>query len=88
MCPQLSNPRNGRVVYYTFDMDYPPFEISTTATYECNTGYGLTPGVDPIRTCQSDDESLNGVWTGQALSCSGKLTMLIFLKNFFKCVIF
>ncbi len=72
MCPQLSSPSNGRVVYYTLDTDFPPFELTSTATYECTSGYGLTPsGVDPVRMCQSDTDSLNGVWTGQALACSG-----------------
>ncbi len=72
MCPQLSNPPNGVVSFYTLEIDFPPFELDTTATYMCNSGYGLTPsGVDPIRLCESDDDSLNGVWTGQTLFCSG-----------------
>ena len=72
MCPQLSNPANGLVRFSTLEMDFPPFELGTTATYVCNSGFGLTPsGVDPIRLCESDDDSLNGVWTGQELFCSG-----------------
>ena len=74
MCPQLPNPTNGMVAYSTLEADFPPFELGVTARYECNSGYGLTPsGVNPVRTCQSDADSLNGVWTGQALACSGIL---------------
>ncbi|XP_064387965.1 uncharacterized protein LOC135336171 isoform X3 [Halichondria panicea] len=74
MCPQLSNLTNGLVSFSTLEMDFPPFELGTTATYMCNSGYGLTPsGVDPIRLCESDDDSLNGVWTGQELFCSAVL---------------
>ena len=75
MCPQLPTPNNGGVVYTTLEANSTSFELNVTARYECNPGYGLTPsGVSPVRTCQSDEESLNGIWTGQAFNCSGTHT--------------
>ena len=67
MCPQLPDPTNGGVAYSTLEANSTSFELGVTASYECDPGYGLTPsGVSPVRTCQS-----NGIWSGQALDCSG-----------------
>ncbi len=43
----------------------PPYNVATTASYTCDTGYGLSG--EGTRTCQEGDRtSANGVWSGTA----------------------
>ena len=44
-----------------------PFDYLTTATYSCNTGFGLSGG-DTIRTCVGSSSG-PGEWDGTAPTC-------------------
>ena len=68
-CSALPQPENGQIDYS--DVSGSAFELGTTATYSCNTGYGLSEAL-VTRTCQSDDQSLNGEWSGESPTCIGK----------------
>ena len=48
-----------------------PFGLATTATYSCDSGYGLMGG-DTVRTCEENEGSVIGAWSGMASSCGGK----------------
>ena len=45
------------------------------ATYSCNTGFGLSGGVE-TQTCGEDVSGPNGVWEGVVPTCEG--TELLF----------
>ena len=68
MCPLLSDPGNG-VITYSEDSS-PSLGFMETATYSCNTGFGLSGG-DTVRTCVGAAGS-SGEWTGTAPTCQGK----------------
>ncbi len=51
---------------------FAPFDYLTVAAYTCNPGYGLSGG-DSIRTCEGDDSSTTGEWSGTAPACESKL---------------
>ena len=68
MCANLPDLANGTVVYSP-DTNF-PFEFMTVATYVCDSGFGLI-GTE-TRTCDHDDSSPNGKWTGMAAFCDGK----------------
>ncbi len=66
MCPDLSDPANGQIVYD--DDTQAPFMVNTTATYSCAVGFTLQ-GFDK-RTCVGS--SRNGMWSGTEPSCEGE----------------
>ena len=66
-CPELSSPTNGLIAFAT-DTDA-PFDYQTTATYSCNTGFGLSAG-DSVRICTAS-LSGGGEWSGSPLTCEG-----------------
>ena len=70
MCPDLANPTNG-YIDYTSDT-IAPFMLTTTATYRCSAGFGITGGVSPTRTCVEDGSNVVGMWSGTDLTCSGE----------------
>ena len=61
----LGRINNGQISYDTFDFDY-----GTTATYSCDTGFGLSGG-DKERVCGGNGSSPNGVWNGVTPHCEG-----------------
>ncbi len=69
MCPDLSDPTNGRVTFLGDSIA--PFILDTMATYSCEAGYGLNSTVP--RTCvdESDETDPVGAWDGDAPTCSG-----------------
>ena len=63
MCPLLDALVNGQIMY---DPDMTaPFDFGTTATYSCDSGYGLSGGTS-VRTCESEG------WSGSAPTCQGE----------------
>ncbi len=60
---------NGAI---TFSPESFPTDYQTTASYSCNTGYGLSGG-DRERTCVSSSSG-PGEWSGIAPRCEGKNT--------------
>ncbi len=66
VCPSLTAPMNGLITYATDTTS--PFDYQTTATYSCDTGYGLS-GDDSARTCVSSGGP--GEWNGIELTCEG-----------------
>ena len=71
MCPVLSDPANGVITY----SEVPDSSVGfmETATYSCNTGFGLSSG-DTVRTCVGAAGS-SGEWTGTAPTCQGELVL-------------
>ena len=63
-CPALTDVTNGAIVYVS-DMTA-PYDIGTTATHSCNSGYSLVG--DEIRICGT-----NGEWDLSEPSCERKL---------------
>ena len=72
MCPVLFVPENGVITYSEDSGSSQGF--METATYSCNTGFGLSSG-DTVRTCVGAAGS-SGEWTGTAPTCQGELTPL------------
>ncbi len=67
-CEQLNAPTNG---FITFAIDtIAPYDYLTTATYGCNTAYGLSGG-NTVRTCVGSSTG-PGEWNGVAPDCEGK----------------
>ena len=66
-CSGLSTPSNG-IITYTTDTTA-PFDYLTTATYVCNTGYGLSGG-NRVRNCVGSVAG-PGEWSGTAPTCEG-----------------
>ncbi len=58
---------NGLVTYATDTTS--PFDYQTTATYSCDTGYGMSGG-DTVRTCVSSTAG-PGEWSGTVPTCEG-----------------
>ena len=69
ICFALPAPDNGRIVYSPDTTS--PYSFATTATYICNSGYGLSGGTR-TRNCGGDDSSPIGSWDGSAPLCIGK----------------
>ena len=69
ICSELTAPDNGQVSYDRAVITSVQFQ--TTATYTCNSGYGLTGG-NRSRVCDGDGRSYLGSWTGTAPGCGGK----------------
>ena len=69
MCPDITDPANGQIVFASDNVA--PFDLATTATYSCVSGYGLMGG-DTVRTCMENGGSVIGMWSGMAPSCGGK----------------
>ena len=66
VCPTLTNPENGRVVYLVLDGNVP----GTVANYSCNVGYKLLGNVS--RECVRI--GLGAEWTGEGPTCQRKCT--------------
>ena len=66
MCPALTPPTNG-VIVYASDTSA-DFDFETTATFSCNPGFGMVGG-DEVRTCGGNGSSATGVWTGNQTVC-------------------
>ena len=69
-CSELTAPENGLITYYNQPINS-RVQFHTTATYTCNSGYGLTGG-NRSRVCDGDGSSYLGFWTDTAPSCGGK----------------
>ena len=70
MCPDLADPVNGDIM---FSLDNTaPYAFATTATYQCDVGFGRTGG-NEVRTCGGDGSSTTGEWSGTAPTCEGKV---------------
>ena len=69
-CPLLSDPDNGQVRYSTISATT-GVGFGSTATFNCDTGYGLTIE-ERVLTCGGDGTSLNGTWSSDPPSCAGK----------------
>ncbi len=67
MCPVLTAPTNG-IIMYT-EIPSGSLGFMEMATYSCNAGFGLSGG-DPVRTCEGAAGS-SGDWTGTAPTCEG-----------------
>ena len=52
-----------------------PFEVGTTASYQCNKGFVLDGG-DFVRFCVVNSTSLTGYWNGTARHCLGTLNVV------------
>ena len=68
-CPHIADPANGQIAFASDSVA--PFDLATTATYSCDSGYGLMGG-DTVRTCEENGGSVIGAWSGMAPSCGGK----------------
>ena len=64
---------NGGIVYASDTSA--PYDLGTTATYSCNSGYSLVG--DEVRTCGGDGSSTMGVWDLSEPSCECKLATYI-----------
>ena len=71
MCDGLTLPVNGGIEYSSDSTA--PYDVLTTATYTCDSGFALSGG-DEVRTCVSNVDSTGGVWTGTAPTCEGITT--------------
>ena len=80
-CLELPAPVNGQISY-AVDM-FVPFDYSTVAIYSCDTGYGLSGG-DLTRSCEGDDSSTTGSWSGSQPTCEGG-RQNIYLKQSYLC---
>ena len=74
MCPDITDPANGQIVFVVDTVA--PYDLATTATYSCDSGYGLMGG-DTVRTCEENGGSVIGAWSGMAPSCGGKEESLL-----------
>ncbi len=72
-CPMLLDPLNG-VITYAVDTTA-PFNYQTTATYSCNTGYGLS-SISAVRICGNTEE-----WSGTAPTCNRKKHLFIIITT-------
>ncbi len=64
-CPALTNPMNG-------NMDMPSYTEGSTATYTCNTGFGVN-GAEML-ICGSD-----GNWNPDPPTCDCELILTVYL---------
>lgn len=69
-CPDLPDPENG-LIEFSSNGD-PPYDVGVLADYSCNPGYSLQYG-DERRTCEVEDSSESGIWSGTSPQCVGKL---------------
>ncbi len=69
-CSELSTPDNGQVLYASA-ITLAPFDFGTTATYQCDAGFGLVG--ETMSRCGGDGSSSNGVWTGTPPTCEGTM---------------
>ena len=70
LCPELTAPDNGTVVYNTISQ---LLGVGTTATYSCDPGYILVG--ETTRTCQDANTGEIGVWNSTAPICEGIATV-------------
>ncbi len=70
-CVDLPTPVNGAITFSSLA----PYEFGATASYSCNTGYGLGGG-DVTRSCGGDGSSTNGGWSGTPPTCNSKIVNL------------
>ena len=80
-CEPLNAIANG-VIIYANDSEA-NYELGTTATYDCSTGYFLDLSVGVrVRTCVDDDAmDAIGVFTDLAPSCVCKSAFVIFFTE-------
>lgn len=78
MCGSLPSLTNGSIIYSTDSIS--PYEFATMAMYICDTGFGLIG--DVTRTCNGDDSSPDGMWTGQAPSCDGRRVIQLTIAGY------
>ena len=57
-------------MYYNSSSTNGSYNYKTTARYHCDVGFVLDGG-DRVRTCDGDDSSSSGTWTGIPPTCSG-----------------
>ncbi len=69
MCDSPPPLENGRITYSLNQTM--PFSFGTLATYTCDNGYVLVGG-ESVRTCDGDDTSPIGYWTGSDPVCNCK----------------
>ena len=69
VCSDLPLLINGVIVFSTDTTA--PFDYLTTATYNCDIGYGLSGG-DTVRNCVGSNQG-GEKWNGTAPVCQGKL---------------
>ncbi len=67
-CINLNAPTNGIITFSAGTTA--PYDYQTTATYSCNTGYGLS-GKDSVRTCLGSTTGVGGEWSATAPTCEG-----------------
>ena len=67
MCDTPPVLTNGQIIFSNDTTS--PYEFGTVATYVCDTGFSLIG--ETTRTCDGDDSSPIGMWTGNDPSCSG-----------------
>ena len=67
MCSDLPDPVNGRVAFAPDTLA--PFHLDTIATYECDTGFGLSGGHK--RVCDIADSIAS--WSGNVPFCECEL---------------
>ena len=59
-----------------------PFDYGTTVNYTCADSFYLEG--NQIRTCQGDDSSVNGMWSGSDPVCAGTEWNLQLLSVFWR----
>ena len=72
-CSSLSPPTNAIINYATDTIS--PFDYRTTATYVCDSGFGLSGG-NRVRTCVGSSAG-PGEWNGTAPTCQGQTFFLV-----------
>ena len=78
MCQALAPPTNGDITFSTDTTA--PFDALTTAVYSCDARYTLSDG-DQVRTCVSNEEGTEGMWTGTMPMCKGQTVIHAFQVN-------
>ena len=78
MCADLPDPENGDITFVT-DVTA-TFEVLTTATYNCDLGFGLNGGTT-VRTCNGDSTSPDGDWSGTAPTCERMLEIILHVQK-------
>ncbi len=72
MCDSLPPLENGAVAYSLNQTMLLSF--GTVATYTCDTGYVMSAG-EAVRSCDGDDASTIGYWTGPDPVCTCECCM-------------
>ena len=70
-CEDLSDPFNGQIKFANDNDSKAPFVVGTTATYSCDVGFELQGG-NTVRTCEGNETSRCGTWSGMTPICVGE----------------